>query len=242
MIGFIHKLTGKILSKRNNRIALESDEVEKVREADAKKFARLIIKATDILNDLLDKFEKTANFKPIFEVGDTAIVNKYAIGYDSSNSWDGGASVLTSLISEPIFVKITSVYVTRELASEIIDKYLDTRTINELQFQIESHSLWYDYNKWCVSHSESLGYVFKPENLGLYINVKFDILIETDMSPSWGLNEYSLLKVGTSAAKETEDLWKREVKHKKLTKLLYERKSQWDADRNTVSTIKIRNI
>lgn len=244
-MGFIHKIAEKIVAKRNARIALEKSNSEYFQKMQARRVVNLITKSTNILHDKLDKFEKTSNIKPIFEAGDTAIINKYSIDYNSSNGWDGGANLIASSIKDrPVFVKITSVYITHELASELIDKFIDSLTFGELEFQLKRESLWYEYNKWFrIRNDKNVNSnVFKRENLGLYVTVNFDIIGKTDLKPTWGLNEYSLLKVGTESADITEELWRREIKHTSQTKLLYKRRKEWEADRNKVSTIKIKHI
>lgn len=170
-----------------------------------------------IVKELLERYESKILEKSHLKVGDTAVVNKYEMFTDSSNSWDSGSAGLidsarnrTEVDKEPLLVKIKEIYVDTNYAYELLDRLFDDwdETQNGRNVTLNDYLYYFDR---CVGLSK---YNFNSINVptpynsafGLFLGVKFE---SEEMNVSWGINAASFIKADSYPGKVTQELWRK---------------------------------
>jgi hypothetical protein len=181
------------------------------------KVTSLTKRLTDIVNSYAEDLEKS---KCHLKVGDEATLNIYDFDRPTRNGWDGGPTMLLNYIAQkeempemPVF-KIESIYVDKSLAFEKIENFLkniDDYELNVYAMQ-NNHALEIAYSAYLNSRDQSA--VFSK--FGLYKTAMFSSPYK--FQPSWGLNVYAFLVLGTPAAKSTQDIYRMYMKRAAMWK------------------------
>lgn len=147
------------------------------------------------------------------QVGDRAILNYYSLRRSGNNGWDGGPGSLLSNIpveerKAPIVVKITKIYVDQSLADELVDKFIDNATDDELRKYLTNETLDRVYAAKMLrtrgTSRQAIGDTF-----GLYRTAHFEY--EGSFKPRWGLNTDSFISDRYEEFQETFDIWSQEI-------------------------------
>lgn len=152
------------------------------------------------------------------KAGDEAVVNIYNLAKDSRNGWDGGAGVYSDFIPKDnklqgVKVKITEVYLDRSFADELVDRFLNKYTVQELKKMTYNGSMvWQSFCDFTSSRSDSS--IFG--RFGFYWAAKFQTRIP--FQPQWGLNINSFFVKGEKGYDETIEIVKLEIKREKIQK------------------------
>ena len=149
-----------------------------------------------------------------FGVDDIVVLNHYGLRFDGSNSWDGGTNALINRGGseynknpKPITCEITKIYVDTAYSFELIDKFFEQYSYDELKsLDISIVDL---YKIWLEKRNKRLGggstnTIF--DIYGLYVTVKFNV-IDYDFQPKWGLNIFSFLNINSEEGTQTQDTW-----------------------------------
>ena len=147
-----------------------------------------------------------------FGVDDTVVLNYYGLRHDSSNGWDSGAMAVVNRGGgsyepnpKPITCKITKIYVDLSFVGDLIDKFTEKYSYDEIKSWdcsiVNCYQIWLErrYNN-STPYREIMG------KYGLYVTARFDV-IDYDFQPKWGLNIFSFLNVESDDGKITLDTW-----------------------------------
>ena len=152
------------------------------------------------------------------KAGDEAVVNIYNLAKDSRNGWDGGAGVYLDFIPkgsklQGVKVKITEVYLDRSFTDELVDRFLNKYTTQELKkITYNGSMVWQGFCDFTNKRAE--GSMFG--RFGFYWAAKFQTRIP--FQPKWGLNINSFFVKGEKGYDETLELVKLEDKREKIQK------------------------
>ena len=177
------------------------------------------------------------------KIGDTAIINKYEIGYLCNNGWDGGPNTLLSNVksidfSTPVTVLITGIFTESSLAEERIERFIDQCSTEELMSLMKSKNAIAAYQKYLTKICGTSG-IFR-NFMGLYKTATFKI--EGSFQPRWSLNVGCFLPLGSFEYNKTYSLWSQEMEIDNLQKEIYKHKEEIDAKKriwdNSVSHLR----
>lgn len=152
------------------------------------------------------------------KAGDEAVVNIYNLAKDSRNGWDGGAGVYLDFIPKDnklqgVKVKITEVYLDRSFTDELVDRFLDKYTTQELKKITYNGSMaWHGFCEFTKGRAGDSMF----GRFGFYWAAKFQTRIP--FQPKWGLNINSFFAKGEKGYDETIELVKLEDKKEKIQK------------------------
>jgi len=231
----------KIEKKRSEKITkFKEERSSKYKELQKEKEKASDIIWENIVEPVIAKMEIAGCH---LKKGDSVILNKYNIDYDSHNGWDTGVYAILNHVDqknlvEPIYAMITDVSVDIALCRELVDNFLEVmgetvsmKRVGELERIFRARH----------KASHSLG----KETFGLFYGANFKLPKRfTNFSPSWGLNVNSFLRKGTPGADLTDLLWRTDEtfkeniniwreKEKKFTKVSEEILSTYKAGADT---------
>ena len=152
------------------------------------------------------------------KAGDEAVVNIYNLAKDSRNGWDGGAGVYSDFIPKDnklqgVKVKITEVYLDRSFTDELVDRFLNKYSVQELKKMTYNGSM--AWQSFCdFTNRRGGNSIFG--RFGFYWAAKFQTRIP--FQPKWGLNINSFFVKGEKCYDETIELVKLEDKREKIQK------------------------
>ena len=149
------------------------------------------------------------------QAGDLAILDIYLMrGTMYRHGWDGGPGAVQSCVKKedvinPIWCKILNVGVDYSLNYELIDRYLDSVDVRELEHAAEQRTAINLFRTWVNLNFRRPKNDPDLKNLGLYFSCAFDP--NMDFKPSWRLSAEYFLKKGTEMAMATEEVWNEEI-------------------------------
>lgn len=139
------------------------------------------------------------------KTGDKIILNKYSLGVDGYNKYDGGPSALLgNCKSGPITGTAVCVSVSMDYISDLIEEYLNDKSFEWIEYNIGAppNDIYHEFEKYAVGlKKRTIG-----NTIGLYWKVSFKLDNE-EFNPAWGLNANSWLCSDTDAGKDTLRLW-----------------------------------
>jgi hypothetical protein len=190
-------------------------EKEKEREERHDFYIRTKREANGILVEFIR--EKSELFDKVpcdIKIGDTVILNKYSLSKEGNNGWDGGPNMLIGYLKDikaPVVMKITDVYVDLSLASEGIDRFIDSHPIDSIRKMIDWGVLAKNFEDLIKSRDNPI-----CDKYGLYRTAHFEY--DNEFKPKWGLNVNSFLLKGTEEFDITYAHWKLEIELKEKQK------------------------
>ena len=166
-----------------------------------------------------------------FGVDDTVVLNYYGLRHDSSNGWDSGAMAVVNRGGgsyepnpKPITCKITKIYVDLAYTDEIIDKFFEKYSYDELKSWdsniVDCYKVWLE-----KSYTNSTPYKEIMGKYGVFVTAYFDV-IDHDFQPKWGLNVFSFLNVESDEGKLTLDTWSEVHKYNTVINELKEKEDE----------------
>jgi len=175
---------------------------------------------------------KYSQLAPKFKEGDAVILNRYRLLYDGYNGWDSGPNAVThyngfNLGNEkPLIFKVTNVHVDRSMADELVDRFIDQLSNNNMiDANLDAVFVYYmNYVSNWRSKSDHVIY----NQYGLYWNVNFETN-HPKCNPKWGLNEKSFLMSNSPAGIDTYKIWDEAYKISRLTDKLSNRRRKLTA-------------
>lgn len=146
------------------------------------------------------------------KAGDVAILNKYELGRNGNNNWDGGTQSLIQHIKDedktkPIKVTISNVYVSQSLAQDFVDRFLDNSAHDNLSMMPEKDIIIDQYSTWLNNRRENRTPI--GDAWGLYHEASF--VTNLSFQPNWGLNVDCFLSMESEEGAETYKMWKDEL-------------------------------
>jgi hypothetical protein len=190
-------------------------EKEKEREGIQDFYTRTKKEANDILRGFIrGKSEFLSQTPCDIKIGDTVILNKYSLSKEGNNGWDGGPNMLLGYLKDikaPVVMKITDVYVDLSLASEKIDRFLNSHPIDSIRKMIDWGVLVENFEDLIKSGDNPI-----CDKYGLYRTAHFEY--DNEFKPRWGLNVNSFLLEGTEEFDITYAHWKLEIELKEKQK------------------------
>ncbi len=146
--------------------------------------------------------------------GELAVLNIYRLGRDGYNGWDSGPSALTMNVKtkmRPITVRIKKLYVARDFALEVIDKFMEYDHLTKLYELAQRDTI--QLQRLFVQYLQRGGTSKRKwdDDMGLYWCASFELGPEFEFSPKWGLNADSFLMLDSPEGKETLDVWMQEI-------------------------------
>lgn len=200
------------------------------------------------LNDYIDELAET--FKEMypqpFKEGDAIILNRYAIGKDGNNSWDGGPSALYGYCvqnngGDDLVLKgvVRKVFPSYSIMFDMVERFLASNYEGWDMYCAEPNS-----SKLRNDFMETLGEGAMPNS---YARIYWEVYFDTNcnFNPAWGLNACSWLLADSEEGRKTEEIWLREIaldaelKAVRLKKQeLQKRKEEFDEQYNNVKVIK----
>lgn len=211
-MNYIEKQIVRLAANIKNKDNEKSQAIQKTRDDKLNAFKQI---KNDLWEQLKPIKETMLNNPCHFNVGDTVILNKYELQYQSTYCWDLGSRQLLQMVNEdearkPIKVKITKIDVHEMYAEERIENFLDKfwesdkhelRLDNVVKNPYIAMNMFKDYIK-NLNHNWINEYGLYKEAYFEPINVKF--------KPRWALNINSFLSLESEAGQLTERLWNEE--------------------------------
>ena len=221
-MNFIDKLIVKransIQWKEKRRKAETEEREKKILQSD-----RLFLRqCRDRINIELEKMIEQKMKEPMLveiKAGDEAVVNIYNLIKKSRNDWDGGAEFYSKYIPmddriNGVNVKITEVYLCRSLTDELVDRFLDKYSVEELKkLTYNGSMIWQRFCDFTEKGSREGSYSFFGR-FGFYWAAKFETRIP--FQPKWGLNLNSFFVKGEKGYEETIEIAKLEMEREKI--------------------------
>lgn len=148
------------------------------------------------------------------KAGDTAIVNRFNLGYSGHNSWDGGTATLfryikTEQINEPIMAYITEIIVDSSYTKELIDKFITTKIWESDQSNTLSteEQIIDSFTQWVKTTNNEVGSI--GNEYGLYLAARFTT--NTGSDPNWTLNIFCFIPESSEYFHTTKTVWEEEI-------------------------------
>jgi len=229
----LEKIARKYIERKDKEVKETSAEMVKRREILQKERTHIEKLIRDEINLQLLEVEKKMKPRTDIKEGDMVVLNKYAIKYDSANSWDSGAPYL-SVSKKPVMALIEKIFISDSRSQDYIDRFLDRTTNDELRLFLTLNTIFHKFNEFIEYTQET------PNDSGLYYSAKYKIDGSKDTHSST-LNLKSFLALHTTEADKTIELWNQksylEESYEKLSKL----NAEWMRNLNKYSLNKMYN-